>query len=268
MSERVVIVTGAAGAGAGGSGKAIARKFAKNGDTVVIVDINKEAGAAAEKEFIDAGYKARFIPCDLCEEEQVKTVIENTVNEFGKIDVLVNCAFANFGDANVGDIETAVFDKLIKINLRGHFLMIKYALPYLVKQQGANIVNVSSIASQVGELGSCAYGAAKAGLVNLTRNVAAQYGRAGVRCNAVIPGLILTKEMEESVPPEVKVFFDFLDKQILLSRHGNCEDIANAAYFLASDEASFITAVALNVDGGIVSHNPTFGDITELSANA
>lgn len=268
MSERVVIVTGAAGAGAGGSGKAIAKKFAKNGDTVIIVDINKDAGTKTEKEFIDAGYKAKFIACDLCEEEQIKSVIENTVSEFGKIDVLVNCAFANFGDANVGDIETSAFDKLIRINLRGHFLMIKYALPHLVKQNGANIVNVSSIAGQVGELGSCAYGAAKAGLINLTRNVAAQYGRAGIRCNAVVPGLILTKETEDSVPPEIKVFFDFLDKQTLLNRHGNCEDIANAAYFLASDEASFITAVALNVDGGIASHNPTYGDIMQLSANA
>jgi len=260
MSERVVIVTGAAGAGAGGSGKAIARKFAEEGDIVVIIDINKEAGAITEKEFVDAGYKAKFIATDLCEEEQIKNAIDTTVAEFGKIDVLVNGAFAIINDRSVADMDTATFDKMISINLRGHFLMTKYALPHLVKQDGANIVNISSIGGVVGEANGCSYGAAKAGLINLTRNTAAQYGRLGVRCNVVLPGLILTKQMEEMADEGTKGYFGLLDKQILLNRHGNCEDVANAVLFLASDKASFITAAALNVDGGIISHNPTWGD--------
>lgn len=265
MSERVVIVTGAAGAGAGGSGKAIARKFAENGDTVIIIDINKEAGALTEKEFTDAGYKARFIATDLCEEEQIKNAIDETVKEFGKIDVLVNCAFAIINDRCVADMDTATFDKMISINLRGHFLMTKYALPHLLKQEGANIVNVSSIGGCVGEASGCSYGAAKAGLTNLTLNTAAQYGRLGLRCNVVLPGLILTKAMEENVPDEMKGYFAMLDKQILLNRHGNCEDVANAVHFLASEEASFITAATLHVDGGILAHNPTWGDTMALA---
>ena len=265
MSERVVIVTGAAGAGAGGSGKAIAKKFAQNGDTVIIIDINKEAGAITEKEFIDAGYKAKFIATDLCEEEQIKNAIETTVSEYGKIDVLVNCAFAIINDRCVADMDAATFDKMLGINLRGHFLMTKYALPHIMKQEGGNIVNVSSIGGCVGEANGCAYGAAKAGLTNLTYNTAAQYGRKGVRCNVVLPGLILTKAMEDMSDDASKAYFGLLDKQTLLTRHGNCDDIANAVYFLASDEASFITAATLNVDGGILAHNPTWGDITAFA---
>ncbi len=264
MSERVVIVTGAAGAGAGGSGKAIAKRFAEDCDTVVIVDINEAAGKAAEKEFIDAGYKAKFVACDLCDEEQVKNAIDVTVSEFGKIDVLVNCAFAIIDDKCIADIDVDKFDKMISINLRGHFLMTKYALPHLLKQKGSNIVNISSIGGCVGEASGCAYGAAKAALINLTLNTAAQYGRAGLRCNAILPGLILTKEMEEMLPEENKAYFKILDKQILLGRHGNCEDVANATFFLASDKASFITAATLNVDGGILSHNPTWGDLAGI----
>ena len=265
MSERVVIVTGAAGAGAGGSGKAIARKFAEEGDIVVIIDINKEYGAITEKEFIDAGYKAKFIATDLCDEDQIKNAINETVAEYGKIDVLVNCAFAIINDRCVADMDTATFDKMISINLRGHFLMTKYALPHLIKQEGANIVNVSSIGGVVGEASGCSYGAAKAGLTNLTFNTAAQYGRLGVRCNVVLPGLILTKAMEDLAPEENKAYFKLLDKQILLDRHGNCEDIANAVEFLASEKASFITAATLNVDGGILAHNPTWGDTMALA---
>ena len=263
FKDKVVIVTGAAGANAGGSGRITSYKFAEKGAKVVLVDINDQVGAAAEADLKAKGYDVMFVHCDLSQEEDIKNVIAKTVEKYGKLDILVNSAYYSIQEGNVADISSEDLDKIFAINARGHFLFCKYAIPELIRQSSSAIVNLSSISAITGELGYAAYGAAKSAVISLTRSVATQYGRNGLRCNTVIPGLILSDEMIKALVqqmPEMKGYFDMLDRHILLNRHGSGNDVANAILFMASDEASYITAQTLVVDGGITKHNPTWAE--------
>lgn len=263
FKDKVVLVTGAAGANAGGSGRVAAYKFAEAGAKVVLVDLNAEIGKMVEADMLSKGYEAMFVCCDVCQEDQIKNAIEKAVERFGKLDVLVNNAYFSAQEGLLADTPTEVIDQMITINFRGHFLFCKYAIPELIKQESSAIVNLSSISGVTGEIGYAAYGAAKAAVTSLTRSVATQYGRNGLRCNTVIPGLILSDEMIKMLVaqmPEMEKTFADLDKHILLNRHGRGEDVANAIFFLASENASYITAQTLVVDGGITKHNPTWAD--------
>lgn len=259
MKEKVALVTGSAGSGAGGSGKEIARKFAKNGAKVVLVDINEAAGKATEKEFIDAGYDVKFIACDITDEEKVKAAIETTIETYGKLDILVNCAFMLNGDCMVADMDSATFDKLVSVNFRGHWLMCKYAIPHLLKNEGANIVNVASIGGYLADHDSFIYGCSKAAMTQMSRSIATQYGMYGLRCNTVIPGLIMADEVYNAMPEMAQKMINTLDHQILVKKTRNQGvDIANAAYFLASEEAEYITGTTIVSDGGLMAHNPAY----------
>lgn len=263
FKDKVVIVTGAAGANAGGSGRITAYKFVEQGAKVVLVDINDQVGKAVEEDMLAKGYDAMFVHCDLSQEEDIKHVISETIRKYGKLDILVNSAYFSIQEGNVIDISAEDLDRIFAINARGHFLFCKYAIPELIKQEHSAIVNLSSISAITGELGYAAYGAAKSAVLSLTRSVATQYGRNGLRCNTVIPGLILSDEMLNAIiqqMPEMKANFEMLDKHILLNRHGNGNDVANAILFFASDNASYITGQTLVVDGGITKHNPTWAD--------
>lgn len=175
MNEKVVLVTGSAGSGAGGSGKEIARKFAKNGAKVILADINETNGKNTEKEFLDEGYDVKFVKCDITDEENVKSAIESAVETYGKLDILVNCAFYNGDDAMVADLDSEKFDRLININFRGHWLMCQYAIPHLLKNEGANIVNIASIGGYLADHDTFAYGCAKAAMTQMSRSIATQY---------------------------------------------------------------------------------------------
>lgn len=199
---KVAIVTGGAGASAGASGSSCARKLAELGAKVVVADINREGGAELEAELREAGYDAAFIPFDLTDEESIKALVSKAVERYGKIDVLVNLGFANINEPNVDLTSTKDFDFLMSVNFRGHFLVSREALPHLTQQTTSAIVNVASISALRGELGYAIYGAAKAALISLTRSIAAQYGRQGVRCNAVVPGLIPFRREPSRFRPE------------------------------------------------------------------
>ncbi len=263
FKDKAVIVTGAAGANAGGSGRITAYQFASEGAKVVMVDINDEIGKAVEADMLSKGYEALYVHCDISQEEQIKNAVAAATEKFDKIDVLVNSAYYSIQEGNVADISAEDLDRIVAINFRGHFLFSKYAIPELIKQEHSAIVNLSSISAITGEFGYSAYGAAKSAVISLTRSIATQYGRNGLRCNTVIPGLILSDDMINYLVqqnPEMKGYFAMLDRHILLDRHGNGEDVANAILFLASDKASYITAQTLVVDGGITKHNPTWAD--------
>lgn len=265
MKDRVVLVTGSAGAGAGGSGKEIAKKFAKNGAKVVLADINEVNGKISEQEFLDAGYDAKFVKCDITNEEMVKEAINTAIETYGRLDILVNCAFFNGGDTMVADIDSETFDRMMNINFRGHWLMCKYAIPHLLKNEGANIVNVASIGGYLGDHDTFAYGCAKAAMTHMSRAIASQYGLQGLRCNTVIPGLIMTDELYNSMPEIGQQLIQTLDHQILVSKKRNQGvDIANAVYFLASEEAEYITGTTLVSDGGLMAHNPAWYEQCKL----
>lgn len=270
FENKVAVVTGAAGAGAGGTGKAIAQGLAKEGASVVLVDINEENGKATEKEFLDAGYDVFFVKCDVTQEDQIKTVISNTIEKYKKINILVNVAFITVpsGEGLVENLDVSTWDKIFSVNIRGTFLMAKHCLPYLVKNDSSSIVNVSSTSTLGSDDINTAYASSKGAMNIFSRYVATQYGREGLRCNTVIPGLILSKENDALFyqDPASKDFFDELDRHLLINRHASGEDIANAVLFLADDEAAAcITGQALVVDGGMSIHNPTWAQWRENS---
>lgn len=263
FENRVSIVTGAAGANAGGSGRITASKLAADGAKVVLADINEEIGKKVETEMRANGQDVLFVKCDLRKEDDIKNVIKQTIEHYGQLDILINNAYYSAPEGNLADTPTELIDDIFQINFRGHFLFCKYAIPELIKQPKSAIVNLSSISAITGELGYAAYGSAKAGVTQITRSVATQYGRYNLRCNTVIPGLILSDEMLAFLirqDPEMEAEFKALDKHILLNRHGNGNDVANAILFFASDNAEYITGQTLVVDGGITKHNPTWAD--------
>lgn len=271
LLDKVAIVTGAAGEGAGGMGRSIARTLAENGAQLVLVDINQEAGEKAVKEFKADGLKAHFIPCDISNADMVQKTVSQTIEQFGKLDILVNNAYIyDATQVRIHELDIEHWDQQFSINIRGHFLFCKFAIPELIKNPNSVIVNISSVASIAPEDKAAAYGASKSALNTLSGYIATQYGRDGLRCNTVLPGLILSEETEKSIAqsPEMQAFFSVYDKNILLNRHGTSTDVANIVLFLASDDSAFITGQKFVVDGGMSAHATELASMRDLLAYA
>lgn len=264
FNGKVVLVTGAAGGGGGGTGRQIAKMFAENGAQVVMTDISPQGGEAAE-EINKSGGKAMFVQADLADEESIRLLVEKAVSSYKKLDAVVNCAFYQCPEGELMSTSTEIWDKHFNVNMRGNFLMMRYTLPHLIENGGGAIVNISSVASICGEDGAAAYAACKAGLNSLTRSVAAQYGDKGIRCNAVLPGIILNERVLQMARdiPVLADSFEINKNHTLLGRFGKAEDIANLAVFLASDMATFITGQTIVCDGGYSSHSPQWHDVHE-----
>ncbi|MEG1537785.1 MAG: SDR family oxidoreductase [Clostridiales bacterium] len=262
FNGKVVIVTGAAGGGGGGTGLKISQLFADCGASVVMTDISPK-GEEAVAGIVAKGGKAIFVQADLGEEETIKAMVEKAIAQYGKLDVVVNCGYFQAPEGYILDTTTELWDKHFRINVRGNFLMARYTLPHLIANGGGSIVNISSTASIRGEDGAAGYGACKAGLNSLTRSIAAQYGDKGIRCNAVLPGVILSDrvlQMAQGVPA-MKDSFDILKRHTLVGRFGVGEDIANLVVFLASDKATYITGQQFVCDGGYSSHSAQWFDV-------
>lgn len=238
FKDKVVIVTG----GASGIGEASVRAFAREGAKVAIADYAEHGQALADELGTD---KALFIKIDVTDSEAVQAMIAQTVNKFGRLDVM----FANAGiaaDGPVDELEESAWQRTIDINLSGVYLCDKYAIQQFLKQGGGVIVNCGSIHSRVGKRGVTAYAAAKGGVKLLTQTLGIEYGDKGIRVNAVCPGYIDTPLLKD-IPDDIK------EKLVTLhpmGRLGSAEEVANAVLFLASDEASFVTGSSLMVDGG------------------
>ncbi|MBQ0140739.1 MAG: SDR family oxidoreductase [Kurthia sp.] len=245
FTNKVVIVTG----GASGIGKESALAFAKEGAKVVIADFS-EQGQTVVDELVNQNHEALFIKTDVADEEQVKNLITQTVEKFGKLDIM----FANAGiakDAPAVDLPYADWQRTIDINLSGVFLCDKHAIEQFLKQgTGGVIVNSGSIHSFVGLPSVTAYAAAKGGVKLLTQSLCTAYAKDNIRVNAVCPGYIetpLLKDLDE----ETKAGLAAMHPQ---GRLGKPEEVASTVLFLAGDGASFINGTTLLVDGGYTAH--------------
>jgi NAD(P)-dependent dehydrogenase (short-subunit alcohol dehydrogenase family) len=248
FEDRVVIVTGSGS----GIGKVMANRFAAEGASVLVVDWKGDLADSVAGEIRDVGAAAVAVTANVSVPEDVDRMISAAHESFGRVDVLVNnAAIAEGDDILLTDEPTWTRD--VDVVLKGPFLCIKAALPGMIERRGGVIVNIVSV-NAFGALGNEAYSAAKAGVVNLTKGVAVRYGRFGVRCTAIAPGTIRTPIWQERVERDPQVFHRLL-KWYPLGRVGEPEDIANAALFLASDDASWITGSVLTVDGGLMAGN-------------
>jgi NAD(P)-dependent dehydrogenase (short-subunit alcohol dehydrogenase family) len=246
IDNKVTLITG----GAMGIGAGIAQRFSEAGAAVVIFDINGEGALRVEEKLRLTG-RARAIQGDVTNEEQVKSAVEQAVAEFGSLDVLVNNAGIDV-EGPLVDMTSNVWDRTLDVNLKGAFLCSKYAIPPM-RARGGAIVNISSVRAFVSYAGNAAYDASKAGMIGLTRALALEHGRDGIRVNAVCPGYISTPMTDDwlAAQPDPAATL----KQVLsvhpLGRIGTPHDIAEAALFLASDAASFISGTYLVVDGAM-----------------
>lgn len=240
---KTVIVTG----GAQGIGRAVAQRFAAEGYRVVVADINVDVAldTAAELRELTGNPDVLGSRLNVTDAEQVASLYGGLVGEYGGVDVLVNCAGIT-RDGRLVKMEEADWDAVLGVNLKGPFLMGR-EFARRVNGNGGVIVNISSIVGEDGNFGQSNYGAAKAGLINLTKTWARELARAKVRVNAVLPGFTETP-MTAAVPEKA---LEAVKGKTPMGRMARPEEIANAVYFLASDEASFITGETLRVDGGL-----------------
>jgi len=252
VSGKVALITG----GGSGIGRATAIAFAREGAKVAIADYNREGGERTVQTIKNSGSEAMFIEVNVAVAKQVETMVAQAVETYGRLD----CAFNNAGiegemghgaPINIADCSEENWSRIIAINLTGVFLCMKYEIPQMLKQGGGSIVNTASAAGLIGLPGGTAYVASKHGVAGLTKSAALEYGRAGIRINAVCPGFIRTA-MVERIIDRGSISEDAMITAEPIGRIGKPEEIANAVLFLCSDDASFVTGLPMPVDGGYV----------------
>ena len=244
MSEnKVAIVTGSAR----GIGKAIALKLAQEGYNVVISDILEDAAKETAREIEALGVKSLVVVADVSKAEDARKLIDETVQAFGQVDVLVNNAGITRDNLAIRMSE-AEWDSVLNINLKGTFLCSQAAAKVMMKKRSGRIINIASVSGILGTAGQANYASSKAGVIALTKAFARELGARNITVNAIAPGFIAT-EMTEKLPDNVKE--EYL-KQIPLKRAGTPQDVANVVAFLASDAAGYVTGTTLIVSGGLV----------------
>lgn len=240
---KVALITGASR----GIGREIALTFAKNGYSVVVNYNGNEDKALAVKAEVEAlGQEALVVKANVADETDVKSMVKETIDTFGQIDVVVNNAGIT-RDNLLMRMKEADFDAVIDTNLKGVFLMMKAVARPMMKQKGGAIVNLSSVVGLSGNPGQINYVAAKSGVIGMTKSAAKELAAKQIRVNAVAPGFITT-DMTDALSDEQKTL---LLNQIPLKALGEPKQVADAVYFLASDAASYITGQTLSVDGGM-----------------
>jgi meso-butanediol dehydrogenase/(S,S)-butanediol dehydrogenase/diacetyl reductase len=248
MQDRVAFVTG----GGSGIGRAISELFAKEGATVVAADLIPERAVETAERIAANGGTAMGLEIDVANADKVKHAVETAIAEYGRIDILVNNAGLSIGD-RITDFDEAMWDLNIDVVLKGVYLCSREVLPGMMERHDGVILNIGSVNGLLA-IGESAYSAAKAGMVNLTQNLAIHYGEEGVRVNLIAPGTIRTPIWEKRLEADPTAF-DQLTPWYPLGRVGEPDDIAKAALFLCSDDASWITGAILPVDGGISAGN-------------
>jgi 3-oxoacyl-[acyl-carrier protein] reductase len=243
LQGKVAIITGSAR----GIGKATAVKFVQEGAKVVIADIVPDQVNETVEEIKSMGYEAVGVKVDVSNKDDIDNMIKTAVDNFGKIDCLINNAGIT-ADNTLLKMTEEEWDRVININLKGVFNCGQAAAKFMADQGYGVILNASSVVGIYGNFGQTNYAAAKWGVIGMTKSWAKELGKKGIRVNAVAPGFILTP-MTEKMPEKV---LDMMKDKAPLKSLGLPEDIANAYAFLASDEARFITGTVLSVDGGLV----------------
>jgi 3-oxoacyl-[acyl-carrier protein] reductase len=249
LEGKTAIVTG----GGTGIGKSIAIEFARAGADVGLCSRKLEHLEPVAKAIHDLGRRSFAMPVDVRQEEQVKAVVERAVQEFGRLDIMVNNAGASFR-AKPEDISINGWNTVVGINLNGVFLGCKWAGKQMMQQKtGGVIINISSIAGVYGSTMMSHYGAAKAAVITLTRELGVAWGRKGIRVNGIAPGPVETEgylEVLHKTVPEAKKTYDAVAARVGMGRWGKVEEIAYPAVFLASDAASWMTGETIVIDGG------------------
>lgn len=260
LTGKTAVVTGSTS----GIGVGIAKLFAAEGAKVVVCGRREAKGQAVVDSIVEAGGEAYYHFMDITDTESIEALFKDTAEKYGKIDILVNNA-ANVAlkDGRVDELTLEMWDNIFHSDIRGTFYAIKCALPYMKENNGGSIINIGSMASCAGDLGSTAYACAKAGIDILTQYTALQFGKDNIRCNCVRPGLIVTPENEARVPQALK---DIFLNNIMVNRYGRPEDIANMCVYLASDESEYFTGQVVTVDGGLNSHVSTVGQFKEMKS--
>jgi NAD(P)-dependent dehydrogenase (short-subunit alcohol dehydrogenase family) len=244
LADKVAIITGAGS----GIGRGTANLFAREGASVVIAEIKPETGRRTADEIIAAGGTALFVQTDVHEEAECRKMVEAAVERFGRLDVLMNNAYYNTR-GTVVELPIAEWDRSINVMVRSIYLGCKYAVPTMIASGGGSIISIASVHGLLAAADGAVYEASKAAVINLSRQMAVDFGPKGIRSNAICPGLIITERGEAR----------FADPAVMakaaavypVRRAGRPIDIAYGALYLASDESTFVTGTALVIDGGL-----------------
>ena len=245
LKDKVALITG----GGSGIGQASCLLFGQEGAKVMIADYAVEGGRQTVQQVKAAGGEARFVQADVSKSADVQNMIAQTVQTYGRVDILFNNAGIEGPSAKLANYDEEAWQRVIAVDLTSVFLGMKYVIPEMIKQGGGVILSTASVAGMVGFPGSGAYAAAKAGVINLTRMVALEYANKNIRVNCICPGII-------STPMAQRVMGERSEERVVrlepIGRLGQAQDIANAALFLASDESSFATGAPFVIDGGYI----------------
>ena len=253
LADRVAVVTG----GGSGIGQAIALLFSQAGAKIVVADLDLARAEATVDQIRAAAGDAVAFKTDVSIQSDVSAMAAHALATYGRVDILVNNAGLSRG-SDILTIDEATWDLNLNVVLKSVYLCSKALLPNMIANKRGAIINISSVNGLTG-IGEEAYSAAKAAIINLTKNMAVRYGQHQVRANVICPGTIQTPIWSERVEKDPNVFKK-LGKWYPLGRVGQPEDVARAALFLASDDASWITGATLNVDGGLMAGAGSFGD--------
>jgi NAD(P)-dependent dehydrogenase (short-subunit alcohol dehydrogenase family) len=265
LDDKVALVTGAnLVAGEPNIGGVTARLLAAEGAAVLVADLPGRGSIDLAADIVEQGGRAHAVEMDLGEEAQVATMVQTAVDEFGGLDLVHNNGGVSpVADTDVGSMSTEVWDLVMRVDVRGAMLVTKHALPHLLERGGGSIVNTASITALAGDVIHTAYGAAKAALCSLAQHVAVQYGRDGIRCNAICPGLVMTPAARRDLPPSLVATMRGLSPTPDLSEP---EDQARIVIFLFSDEAAMINGQVLRTDGGMLSQQPWVPEFLAIGA--
>ena len=255
LDGKIAIITGAAS----GIGEATARRVAAEGARTVVADLDAAGAKRVAGEIADAGGDTTAVQVDLGDAESVRAMVRTAVASYGGLDILHNNAAATrlaaTRDLPVSAADPGVWDETMRVNLRGAMVAIQAGVPHMIARGGGSVINTASGAGLTGDLRNPAYGASKAALVSLTRYVATEFGKQGIRCNAISPGFIVIPDK----PGRDAVAATML-RHHLTPRLGAPDDVAALVVFLASDESEFITGQNICVDGGLLAHQPFVAD--------
>ena len=244
LEGKIAIITGAGS----GLGREVAAGMAMSGAAVILADKNGQAAARVQQELSDAGLKAAFMEIDVTQKDDVQRLVKWSMDTYGKIDVLANIAGIS-KRMPTEDFDEDTFDKIIDVNLKGSFLMLKYVGREMLKQGFGSIINFGSLASVVAIPESVAYCCSKGAVAQLTRTAGVEWASRGVRVNAIVPGTFTTPLLQQCIKDQPD-YGEVMLKRFPIGRFGDPEEIVGACVYLASDASTYTTGMLLAVDGG------------------